>query len=308
MKPAARVVFVAAALFLVVWSMPRTASGSGPDQPNNEIVKRSDVYCTGYISETPVRHELKVIGGEKENEKESFAQGDVVYLNQGRDHGVRSGAVYYVVRPTGLVKHPTTRKFIGTFVRELGMLRVIEVQNKTATAEVIVSCDQIDLGDSLTPYEAKAGPSPSDPKPLPRYTEGVGGMLGQIIMAPTGREYFSANNIVYIDLGSRNGVQPGDNFTIYRTINKREGVTAMPDDNLVDGRSYGYGSLRYKGTEQSNSSLGEKREDVMRTRPSLPRKVLGEMTVVKVENGTAVAVITRTVGEVNIGDYIERVR
>jgi hypothetical protein len=44
----------------------------------------------------------------------------------------------------------------------------------------------------------------------------------------------------------------------------------------------------------------------MRERPPLPRKVLGELVVLKVEKGASVALITRTTAEVQIGDMIER--
>jgi hypothetical protein len=305
MKPAARVIIVSVAFLLLTWSTRVIAHYDGPDQPDS-VVKRSDVYCTGYIAEVAPRAELQVIGGEKENERNSFAQGDVVYVSKGREGGIRAGAVYYILRPVGEVKHPFTRRRVGHLVRELGMLRVIEVQPQTSTAEVLVSCDQIEMGDLLMPYEAKSAPGPRDARPLPRYSEGSGGTTGQIILSPQGREYFAANNVVYIDLGRRQGVQAGDYFTIYRTIDKTEGVTHMPDDHIVNGKSYGYGSLRYKGTEHSMSSPRVKREEVLRNRPTLPRKVLGEMVVIRVENNSAVALITRTVSEVNIGDHIER--
>jgi hypothetical protein len=47
-------------------------------------------------------------------------------------------------------------------------------------------------------------------------------------------------------------------------------------------------------------------EQVMRERPQLPRKVLGELVVLKTEKGNSVAMITRTTAEVQIGDMIER--
>jgi hypothetical protein len=269
------------------------------------IAKLSDIYCTGYISELPLTPTLKVVGGEMENTKQHFAEGDVVFLNKGREQGVQSGSVYYIIRPLGEVKHPFTKKKLGTFVRELGLLRVIEVQDDTSTAEITLSCDTVEFGDLLKPYEEYLGPESRDARPLPRYSEGTGGTKGQIIMSRNYREYIAANQIVYIDLGTRQGVQPGDYFTIYRKVGKREGVTDIPDFKVNTDRDRGYQSERYRGGDFSIGSTNEAKSDVIKNRPTVPRKVLGELIVLKVDKGASVALITRTTAEVNVGDLIE---
>ena len=272
------------------------------------VARRADVYCTGFISELPPRVEMQVIGGEKENQKDLFSQGDVVYLNKGRDAGVQSGAVYYIMRPVGKFTHPFTKKSMGYYVRELGMLRVIEVQDKTATAQITVSCDTITFGDPVKLYEEIASPEKGSWQPLPRYSEGSNGARGQLIMAPFQHEYLAANEIVFIDLGYRQGIRPGDHFTIYRTVGKTEGPTQYKDDNVSTNMNKEYGSKRYRGGEYSLEGTYQTHEEVLDTRPRVPRKVVGELVVVKVDNSTAVAKITRTTAEVNIGDLIERVQ
>src|SRR5262249_33974357 len=210
------------------------------------------------------------------------------------------------IRPLGEINHPFTKKKLGVYVRELGLVRVLETQAKTSTAEITVSCDTIEFGDLLKPYEAYTGPGPRDARPLPRYAEGSGGVTGQIVLSPGYREYISANQIVFIDLGHRQGIEPGDYFTIYRKIGHSEGVTKPPEDNIVKQRSGDFGSNRYRGGEISNSATNVPHGEVLRKRTEIPRKVLGEMIVLKVESTTAVALITRTTAEVNIGDFVER--
>ncbi|HXG66308.1 MAG TPA: hypothetical protein VNO70_14515 [Blastocatellia bacterium] len=297
---------VAIALAALALCLSRAALAQ--EKPGNQpdpVAKRTDIYCTGFIAELPPRAELQVIGGEKENFQSSFAEGHIVFLNKGREHGVVPGSVYQVIRPLGLMKHPFTRKKLGHFVREVGLLRVVEVQNVTATAEIMVSCDTVELGDLLRPYEEYVGPEARDNRPLPRYAESSGGTKGRIIMAPNEGEYLAANRVVYIDLGKRNGVNPGDYFTIYRKIGKSERIVTPPRDNIVQERSDGYHSDHYKGGDYSIEATRVPLKEVRRERPSLPRKVVGEMVVLKVENTTAVALITRTTAEVNIGDHIE---
>jgi hypothetical protein len=292
-------VFLASVSQLVLAQQPRT-------EPSDPVARRSDLYCTGFIAETAPREDLQVIGAERENIKATFAQGDTVFLNHGRGAGVQPGAVYYVIRPIGEVQHPFTKKRLGYYVRELGLLRVIEVQDQTSTAEITVSCDTIELGDLLKPYQEYVGPGSRDARPLPRYSEGSGGTRGQIVMAPGYHENLSANRVVFLDLGNDDSVHAGDYFTIYREIGAREGVTRTPEDNVVNRRSDGYESERYRGGDISVQATRDLRKDVLRQRPPIPRKVLGELIVIKVEKNTAVAMITRTTSEVNIGDWVER--
>ena len=305
MKQSIRVAIALAAFLFLSFSKAAPAQ-QGP-ATRDPLVKEAGIYCTGYISEVKPRTDLLVVGGEKENENYGYYQGDVVYLNKGRAAGVLAGAVYYVTRPMGKVNHPFLKDTkVGFFVREVGMLQVIEVHEKTATAQITVSCDTIELGDVLRVYEASQSPSVKDAAPMPRYSEGDNGLIGRIIMSPNYREYVSANQLVFIDLGNRQGVRPGDLFTIYRPITRREGIVKTPNDDIVQERSGGYGSDRFKGGEFSSDSAHIPRDKLMHMRPSMPRKVMGELVVLKVENTAAVALVTRTTAEVNIGDFIER--
>lgn len=305
MKSSARiaialVIFLAGSLTSSVVARQQNSDKSEP------LARNSDIYCTGFIAEVLPHIDLQVVGAEKENLKQTFAQGDVVFLNKGRGAGVQPGAVYYIIRPVGEVNHPFNKKKLGYLVRELGLLRVMEVGDKTSTAEITVSCDTVEYGDLLKPYEEYVGPKAGEAKPLPRYGEGSGGTTGQIVMSPGFHENLSANRVVYIDLGTRQDVHPGDVFTIYREIGQSEGITRTPQDKVVKKRNSDYGSDRFHGGEYSIQGTRVPREQVLETRPHMPHKVLGELVVLKVEKGTSVAMITRTTEEVQIGDQIER--
>jgi hypothetical protein len=296
---------LAALLFLSLSQSTAARQQQGAEQ-DAPVAKGMDVFCTGFIADLPPRTDLQIVGAEKENMKVTFAQGDAVFLNKGRGSGIQPGAVYYIIRPLGEVKHPFTKKKMGYYVRELGLLRVLEVHDQTSTAEITVSCDTVEFGDLLKPYEQYNGPGPRDARPLPRYGEGSGGTTGQIVMSPGYHEYLSANRVVFLDIGDRENVRPGDYFTIYRETGRREGITNVPQDKVVQKKSGGFGSDRFRGGEYSVQGTHVSRDDVLNSRPDVPRKVLGELIVIKVEKGTSVALITRTTAEVNIGDHVER--
>jgi len=292
-------------LFVGMFASSAAARQEGAAQ-TEPLAKLSDLYCTGFIADNPPRVDLQVVGAEKENLKVTFAQGDTVFLNRGRGAGIQPGSVYYIIRPVGPVNHPFKKKKLGYLVRELGLLRVVEVGNETSTAEITVSCDTVEFGDLLKPYEERTGPNVGEARPLPRFGEGSGGTIGQIVMAPGFHEQLSANRVVYIDLGTKQDVHPGALFTIYREIGESEGITNTPRDKVVKNRSNGYSGDRYRGGDFSIQGTRAPLEKVMRERPPLPRKVLGELVVLKVEKGASVALITRTTAEVQIGDMIER--
>lgn len=307
MKIAARLAVAFAALSLLMLSSV-VAQKDSRDVPD-AVAKRTDVYCAGYITESLSFPHLRLIGAERENLVNSYVQGDIVFLNEGREQGIRSGQSYYIVRPLGTVRHPFSKQKqkLGTYMREVGMLRVIQVNEKTATAEVTVSCDTIELGDLLRPYEQQVAPEPRPGQPLALHGPGSGDVAGQIVLARNSREYLAANDVVYIDLGMTQGIKEGDYFTIYhRIIDRRENVTRSPKDKIDQWRSEGYESDHWRGGTFSNQGLNKEREKVINERPEIPRKVVGEMIVLKVEKGTATCLITRTTGEVNIGDKVER--
>ena len=45
--------------------------------------------------------------------------------------------------------------------------------------------------------------------------------------------------------------------------------------------------------------------EVKRHRPLMPRKIVGELVVIDVQERTATAIITRVAGEVHTGDWVE---
>jgi hypothetical protein len=298
------VVIMLAACYLLLLTISVVGQQDGAGR--RLVINGVDVYCMGFISEAAPRSNLRVVGAEKENLKDLFTQGDIIFLNKGRDSGVAPGAIYIILRPLGSLKHPFNQKKLGYHVRELGLARILDVQKKTATAEITHSCDAITYGDLLKPYEAYVAPEMRDGHPLPRHREGMSKVKGQIIMAQGFHEYLSTNQIVYIDLGSRQGVSRGASFIIYREIGRQEGLVKVRDDKVTQDRSSGFGSERFRGGDFSIDSSPISIEHVLRTRPPLPRKVLGELVVLKVEKNTSVALITRTNAEVNIGDFIER--
>ncbi len=129
----------------------------------------STVYCSGFVSDQKVPDATRLVSGEQSNVKILFARGDYVTINRGQDKGVRVGDRYSVVRPESdpsgvnwFKWQVKLMKAMGTHYLDAGQLRVVNVQSKTATAEVTLSCDYMQRGDIALPFQERPEPTFKD--------------------------------------------------------------------------------------------------------------------------------------------------
>jgi hypothetical protein len=247
----------------------------------------------------------EIVGAEEEQEQRKFADGDIVYLNAGSRQGIKEGQTFQIIRPRGDVKgvHKTKSGFIGTYVQDLGQLQVFKVRENTSAAQITFACDQILLGDLLAPVPDRESPVQRAEESLDRFADPSGKQHGRLMMAKDGREMVTRHDVVYIDLGAEDQVKRGDYLTIYRPLGTGN-ITRVDNEESARGRVPGFQSDRFRGggfSNQAPSSLKHGKRD----RPSMPRKIVGEMVVIDVQTRTATAVITRVASEVHTGDWVE---
>lgn len=287
-------------------------------RPNLATTKRN-LYCAGFIQFAPAPRYLEVVGAEQEQEQLVYGEADYLYINQGSADGMKVGNRYTVVRPRGQFKSKFSKKngFLGTYFQEIGFVRVIVVKEKVSVVLVEAACEEIIFGDLLRAFEERKAPALSPEAPLDRFADPTGKQNGRIVLARDNKELLSKDNIVFIDLGDEDGVKPGDYLTIYRPLGKGK-ITGFRDDNVTISSNRGYESDVFKGGPFSTTSPRVKDTnnsgiygpttsipDVEKRRPKMPRKIVGELVILSVQQRTATAVITRTAQEVHTGDYVE---
>jgi hypothetical protein len=211
------------------------AHAAAPPQP---LGAETDIYCSGYVSEAAEQFPYAIAGSEYDNlvpkitfgtsslneitgpatARVDLSTGDIVYLSGGSMQGLSPGMLFAVVGPEQPVIHPATGKVFGTFYPYHGRVRVLSVQETTAIGEIVLSCDAIQLGDRLRPFEP-------EPVPLGRLTaqRPVNLPVSEAKLANAPVILFSQNiislgqdHVVFIDRGADQNVTPGDTFTIYR--------------------------------------------------------------------------------------------
>jgi hypothetical protein len=176
----------------------------------------SEVHCFGYIGDPHEQFIASVIGAENSAEQTDFTTADLLYLDVGADRGIKPGDEFWIVTPQDDVIHPGTGQYMGRFYQQRGRATVLCIEGRTATVQVTHSCTEIPLGSFLKPYEPV-------PIPLGRRLPACaacdppsGKTRGSIVYTRDGIVAIGGDNDVMIDLGVAEGVQPGDQFSIYR--------------------------------------------------------------------------------------------
>ncbi len=208
---------------------------------------QTDIYCSGFIGAVGESFPLSIIGSEYENLtprldgrqtflqgsygatdtiKYGMATGDIVYLDGGRAAGLEIGSLFTIVEPGRRVKHPVTREIFGQLYEYLGRVRVLSVQEETAIAEIVHSCDPVIVGAMLMPFEPEPVPlarmgqmRPINYPTAPENLEGA----PVVLMSHDDIVSLGQDHVVFIDRGAEQEVSPGDIFTIYRR-NRKPGL------------------------------------------------------------------------------------
>ncbi len=126
---------------------------------------QDDIYCSGTITNESVPRDTYVITGEESNYKNTFQQGDYIYINKGSSQGVKVGDQFSVIRAT---TDPTDiewtkwqfsiLKKIGTMWEDEGRLRVVVAQPNVSIAQIVNSCNYMQRGDIVLPFNERPAP------------------------------------------------------------------------------------------------------------------------------------------------------
>ena len=287
------------------------------DQDTREmpVVGKNNLYCAGYVEAGTIDTKNEIVGAEKEQEKNIFAQNDFLYINMGANKGVKVGDMMSVVRPRGKVDTRwTKKKNLGFYVQEVGAVEVVNVKSESSVVRVVSSCDNLLLGDLVQPIPSRTSPLFEKRPALDIFSDSNGKTNGRIFMARDGQELLGREQIVYIDLGAEDNVKVGDYMTIYRKLGSGNILDDLPPES-VSARDQGFESQEYHGGKFSNQAQrkgGEKAngrvvtsEKAKRGRQANLRNVVGELVILNVKEKTATAVITRTAQEIHTGDQVE---
>jgi hypothetical protein len=263
-------------------------TGAGPTQ-----VGYSTAYCSGFVSDQKVPDATRLVSGEQSNAKLVFSRGDYVYINRGQDKGVRVGDRYVVVRAESdpvdvqwFKWQVKLLKAMGIHYLDAGQLRVVDVQPKISIAQVTLSCDYMQRGDIVLPFQERPEPALKSSENFDHFAPVSGKPVAMIVESKDYSQSAGQGSTVYVNLGTEKGVKVGDYFRVFRYQGSMAELAPQTKD--YQDRIYGFGGSpeRYRWND-------------------LPREVLGEGVVLNVSRNASTVLITFSSIDMYTGDYVE---
>ena len=212
----------------------------------------------GFIAGADFKHYGKVIAGQ--HNRQIFAFDDVVYTDIGNRDGGKAGNRYSVYKKHSPISHPVTNQIIGFRVAPLGTLQLTEMAEKSSKAIITDSFLEIEPGALLIPY--------ADKKKEVSLKAPDRDLQGYIVETRGGQEAISAGDIAYIDLGTNQGVQPGNILYVVRKV--------KVEINYFSAQDY-----------------------------DLPVDVLGALVVIETGENTSTALVVKSIDSIYRGDRLE---
>ena len=267
-------------------------AGVAAAQTSRTTPTDADVYCSGAATDQAIPNDTYIISGENSRYKNTFLPSDYIYLNHGQAQGVKVGDQFEVLRPVKDMNpdrwfkwQEQLNKAMGTLYQDIGILRVVHVSEKVATAQAQVACDLMQRGDIVRPYTARPVPQFHNVKFDP-FAPPSGKKTAMIVYGKDWTVATGGSRIVYVNLGSAQGVQVGNYFRVFRYQGAHsETLYQMAD---TEYKVYGFGSTPVKYTWED-----------------LPRQVLGEGIVLRTGPNSSTVLLTTAREEIFAGDYVE---
>ena len=239
----------------------------------------SEVVCFGYIGSHDEDFIAQVVGAENSAEQTDFTEHNLLYLDAGHDRGLRPGDEFWIVTPGDEVLHPMSGQSMGWFYQYRGRAVLVCLEGRTATVRVTHACTDIPMGSFLKPYEPVPIPlGRRDPACKP-CDPASGKASGRIVYTRDGVVALGNDSDVFIDLGVAQGVQPGDQLSIFR---------------YATGADYG---IRPQGSYWVYTPPPPGVE--------IPRTYLGDMAILYVGDRWAMGRIIDSRRLIEVGDQVE---
>lgn len=193
---------------------------------------------------------------------------DTVFVRFKKRDSVALGEKYVLFRTTQEIMHPLTGRKLGYLTDFLGTLKVVSVDDKLVTAQVMEAWEPIERGDLVGPFGERLV---DQVVPRRNEQEVKGHVITPLIPYLT---ILGEHHFLVVDKGSKDGVQLGNTFTIIRQVDM---------------------GARMDLAELLNPTQAE-------VRRTLPPSSIATCMVTEVKETTSNCVLTRSLVEVVPGD------
>jgi hypothetical protein len=253
----------------------------------------TNMYCSGIVTSEPVAKDTYIISGPDSVDQLIFSQGDYVFLNKGEAQGVKTGDEFLVVRPVReqvlvpwFVYQDSLLRAMGTTYEDEGRIKVVNAQKDTSTAEVEMSCGYMQRGDVAQPFVERPAPALKASNKLDLFAPSSDKAKAMVVTTSQFGQSAKDGAVVYVNLGSAQGVKVGDYFRVFRYQDGHHETVYQTPHTAYQMLGFGTTPRPYVWSE-------------------LPRDVLGEGVVLRVGPNAATVLVTISQREIYPGDYVE---
>ena len=185
----------------------------------------ADLYCYGYIGDPNESLPNQITSFEDVEmtyhprvleQTDSMSIGDLVYVQGGSATGVVPGETYLLVVPGDMVTHPRSGATIGRQYDYIGQLRILCGDDTHSRAIITQSCREVPRGARLKPMPQLPIPIARVPD-IPAFCDPPSGRTNGFIIQSQGfQSILGVGELIQINLGKDDQLQPGDFLTVYR--------------------------------------------------------------------------------------------
>jgi hypothetical protein len=291
------------ALFLLIFATTGMAQQGVPDlatrQPaiplgHRYVASYKDIYCAGFVTHEHFRRANAVVGGRLSPEVTRFGKNETVFL---AGSGYEPGRKYAIVRDIRDLDRYEYFKGqnkaldrLGHLYAEIGHVTVTALENRYAIAKIDAVCQPIIPGDLVVPARDKGSLIVEARSfAFPIFGVPMAERHGRIVMANEFDYLFGPHQAVYIDLGSKAGLAPGDYLRVSRSYNPK----TMPEAITVGMYAPGWDDTQRKPADVPLSSMKR-----------WPLRGVGELVVISVTPDSATCMVTMALEDVQLGDIV----
>lgn len=210
-------------------------------------LQENEVPPAGYIIGV---HHNRIVAGED----------DIVFTDIGLRDGAKQGDKFSIFQKAESVSHPFTNEIMGNKIVPLGMLQLTDIEQKSSRAIISKSFKEVSPGSYLLPYTN--GKPREVALKMPNRD-----LKGYVIESYSGANTIAAGDIVYIDLGTAKGAEPGNLLYIVRDV--------VLDQRYVQGRV-----------------------------ERLPQELVGALVILEAGKKTSMAIVVKSIDAIYKGDKL----
>jgi hypothetical protein len=264
----------------------------------------ADLYCAGLINQQKLPDANFIAGGLQTPNTTRYTTGQLVYLE---GSGYQVGQEYTVLRET---INPSKHEIfpgqthilngLGQPYADEGLIKIVDTRQKMAVAQIEFSCDGILPGDLLIAYAERPAISFHPPVRFDRFAPAGAKTSGRIVMARDFDGMVATGSKVYLNVGSNQGVKPGDYFRavrLYSADKSDEADTLSFSASQIDDSQKNPPAI-------DPTFLNRTKGGAIHT-ANLPRRSVGEIVVLSSTPTTATGMIVFALEDVHIGDGVE---